>query len=108
MPSDKTKTQSRDASPATHMDLREFVRDALIQICSGVSDAQGKASGAIINPKLKKMPFDKDKPDSRYSLEPDNLKNANMLATNYADGHADIIEFDVALTVESSEKAGSE
>jgi len=90
------------------MDLQEFVRDALIQITEGVSNAQQKAHGAIINPTLKLMPFKKDSPEARHTLEPENLKGANLLATNYSEGHADLIEFDVAITVTSAERKGSE
>jgi hypothetical protein len=89
------------------MDLREFVRDALVQICQGVFEAQGKSGTAVINPRLKTAAYDKDDPDSRYRLDPENLKNVGIVATNYANGHADVVEFDVAISVTSSKSAST-
>ncbi len=85
------------------MDLKEFVRDALVDVIEGIAEAQKKSpGGAKINPPLKREWIKNDRGRGEEQLDSENLKNANMLATHYEGGFADIIEFDLAITVESS------
>ena len=94
-----------------YMDLKEFVRDALIDVVEGIRAAQLQRPGdAIINPSLKTMRGINDSGLIKSELDFNNLKNANLIATDHYNGFADIIEFDLAITVESSsleEKEGS-
>mgnify|MGYP007123672533 CR=1 FL=1 len=67
------------------MDLRDFVSETLIQIVEGVKNAQSNAAnlGAKINPHL------------TSTLGP--AEKQGFLRTN--EGYAQIVQFDVALTV---------
>jgi hypothetical protein len=92
------------------MDLKEFVQDVLVQIVEGVSTAQRKlgTSTAKINPPLAQKAEQAPGGQWHSTIDKENLHAANLIATHYADGYADIIEFDVAITVESSGKEDSE
>lgn len=90
------------------MDLKDFVRDALVQIVTGISEARQLSQGkALINPRLK-LADRKTASDPMHALDAENLKQAGLLQTNYGDSHADMFEFDVAITVEKSNSAESE
>ena len=67
------------------MDLKEFVSEALVQIISGVKDAQDKAIelGGKVNPRITGS--------SEYASQHGFLRTA--------DDPAQIVQFDVALTV---------
>ena len=81
-----------------------------MKIVQGVSDAQKKLGTTIakINPPLAQK-AEKDVQGNWYSaIDKENLHAANLIATHYANSHADIVEFDVAITVESSGKESSE
>jgi hypothetical protein len=78
------------------MDLQAFVREALVQIIMGITEAQAALPpGAKINPRLREHQV---KPDGlthlRREVDRENLRSAGLIAT-YADKFADIIEFDV-------------
>jgi hypothetical protein len=92
------------------MDLKEFVQDVLVQIIQGVSDAQRKlgVSTAKINPPLAEKAEQTPGGQWYSTIDKDNLHAANLIATHYAGGYADIVDFDVAITVESSGKETSE
>jgi hypothetical protein len=90
------------------MDLREFVRDALLQIVEGVHDAQQQASGsAIINPRLAEKWMKDEKGGGYAQIDPENLHGANLIATN-SGTFADVVDFDIAITVESTGKESTE
>jgi hypothetical protein len=85
------------------MDLKEFIRETLLQIVGGVEEAQNDArrGRAIFNPHLK-MKIEPSQPgsaDTTLRTDLENLKGSGLLAMG-GDGVADIIEFDVAVTVE--------
>jgi len=67
------------------MDLREFVSETLTQIVEGVKNAQNKAkeSGATVNPRL--------------MISVELAAKQGFLSTEH--GHAQFVQFDVALTV---------
>jgi hypothetical protein len=92
------------------MDLKEFVQDILVQIVQGVSEAQKElgTSTAKINPLLAHKPEQAPNGEWYSAIDKDNLHAANLVATYYADGYADIVDFDVAITVESTGKESSE
>lgn len=102
------KNPSPAPAAAKQMDLGDFIRDALLDIIRGIRQAQvDSRHGAIINPPLK-MVFQKNEhgaADDR--LDMDNLRSASLIATHYQ-GHADIINFDLAITVESSSAEATE
>lgn len=103
------------------MDLKEFVRETLVQIVAGVAEAQQdkRRGSAKFAPKMAHREFRTEVGSSKrihsaWKLDPDNLKGSGLLITE-GDGIADIIEFDVAVTLgtksaneteEGSEKKG--
>jgi hypothetical protein len=90
------------------MDLQAFVREALVQIIAGVVDAQRLASRAKINPKLRRISVKDDQGKYRSVTDPESLRASGLIPTNYSECHADIIEFDIAVTVESSDSTDRE
>jgi hypothetical protein len=90
------------------MDLKEFVREALLQVVAGVTEAQHRtALGATINPRVATKWVRPENGHAYEELDQDNIRAANLIATHQG-GVADIIEFDVAITVESSDSSTSE
>lgn len=73
------------------MDLKEFVRETLVQIATGVKDAQGdvRALGGIVNPATQNP----SKSGNSYFSSIDDLH------------HVFLVDFDVAVTV--AESAGT-
>ena len=102
-------------------DLRDFVKETLVQVIQGIADARSEAKkvGASVNPVLaiksvKRRPVtarpDDEPTEDIYGkgirLDRENLALANILET--ADGGiADVIEFDVAITTAAIQSAGS-
>ena len=90
------------------MDIQEFIREALAQVISGIAAAKEatKNNGhAEINPLLLRIKTPVE--GSSYldnKMDAENLKGSGLLMTDEINYVASMIEFDIAVTVES--KAG--
>ena len=73
------------------MELRDFVKEVLTQIVDGVRDAQQPNGGAFVVPT--------GDGNHKYAEHPRFASSARIKST--------IVDFDVAITVEDSDKAGA-
>ena len=77
------------------MELKDFVKQTLIEISQGVSEAQAEADNSLINPRIK---------------TPDNRVTGVLLAEDGAGRGVkggrilDYVEFDVAVTIDKNTK----
>jgi hypothetical protein len=90
------------------MDLKDFVQDALLQITQAVSGAQLKSGSAIINPTPRSEIVENIAGKHERVLNVDALARMNLLATEYAGGIAEMIEFDIATTVGTTDESVTE
>jgi hypothetical protein len=97
------------------MDLETFVSESILGIMRGVHNAQTQSHMRGLNlgrvyPRLKTVLITKGEmppgmqQDYEWSVDPEMAKNAQMLVTKDGDA-ADLISFDIAVTVQSSEKS---
>jgi hypothetical protein len=78
------------------MDVKEFVRETLLQITQGVSEAQHKASGGIVNPRMRLVSSKTEDGGNVTEVDAEGIKGSGLLMTNYQYGVASMIEFDIA------------
>lgn len=75
------------------MELKDFVRETLSEIASGVAEAQAEQQGALINPRIKSQ----ESSDSKIALAEDGagrgIQGGRIL---------DYVEFDIAVTVDKN------
>jgi len=92
------------------MELKSFVEQTLVQIVHGIHDAQGKAAsfGGAINPLLaEELDPNKRAKHPGHQLDKEVLSGANLLLT-HMNRVADMVEFDIAITVAETSKDGHE
>lgn len=83
------------------MNLKDFVRETLLEIAEGLTEAQrnSRRGGAVFNPRLKAI-----EPGKR-EIETIQLKGTGLIATAAIGEVAVLVDFDVAITVEEDSKS---
>lgn len=80
------------------MDLKEFVRETLVQIIDGVGQAQVQRRG-LVNPELREI-----QTESGMQIDQENIKGSGLLLSKFGSAVIQIVEFDIAITVSNQGK----
>lgn len=78
------------------MKLKDFVKQSLIEIASGVAEAQKVNTGAVINPRI----------HASHRANMEVVKNSQRLFDSSDQLPIETVEFDVAVTVDEGRKSG--